>query len=79
MFPVKDAAKRLGISRNKLYQKVERREISHYRIDGKILFSEEQLQEFLDGCLVGKATNSRKIPTPPVRVPVKPLRNLSLE
>lgn len=52
MLTVKEAAQRLSISRSKLYQKVERREIAHYRIDGKILFSDEQVEEFLAGCRV---------------------------
>jgi excisionase family DNA binding protein len=49
---VKETAKILGISPSKLYQKVERREISHYRIDGKILFSQEQIQDFLGRCRI---------------------------
>jgi excisionase family DNA binding protein len=52
MIPLKEAAKWLGISRSKLYAKVSRREIAHYRIDGKILFAEADLETFLESCRV---------------------------
>ena len=52
LLTVKEAAQRLGISRSKLYTMAASREIAHYKIGGKILFGEEQLQEFLAGCRV---------------------------
>jgi excisionase family DNA binding protein len=62
MFPVKEAAKKLGISATKLRQLVSRREISFYRIGGKILFSDELIQDFLAGCRVEKATKDTALP-----------------
>jgi len=40
---VKAAARQLGISVSKLYQLVASRQISHYRIGGKILFSQQDI------------------------------------
>jgi excisionase family DNA binding protein len=67
MYTVKVVAKRLGISPSKLYQMVSRREIPHYRIGGKILFSEENVQEYLACCKVEKAEASKAKP-PPVKL-----------
>jgi excisionase family DNA binding protein len=64
MSSVKETAKRLGISCSKLYDLVERREIPHYRIEGKILFSDEQIREFLASCLVEKAGAPAEEPPP---------------
>jgi excisionase family DNA binding protein len=49
---VAETALRLGISASKLYQLVRARRISHHRIDGKILFSDEDIESFLAGCRV---------------------------
>lgn len=44
---ISQAAAQLGISKRFLYVLVERREISCYRPGRRILFSEQQLEEFL--------------------------------
>jgi excisionase family DNA binding protein len=67
MSTVKMVAGRLGISPSKLYQMVARREIPHYRIGGKILLSEEDVQEYLASCEVKKAEASKAKP-PPVKL-----------
>lgn len=54
-FPVKAAARRLGISVSKLYQLAAQHRIGHYRIGGKILFSEQDITTFLAGCRVSVA------------------------
>jgi excisionase family DNA binding protein len=67
VFDVKETAKRLGISASKLYQLASRRQIPYYRIGGKILFSGDQIQEFLDSCKVEPA-GPRKPKLPPVKL-----------
>ncbi len=52
MLPVKQAAKRLGISQSKLYQLASERKIAHYRVGGKIVFAESDLDAYLDSCRV---------------------------
>jgi excisionase family DNA binding protein len=49
---VAEASKRIGISASKLYQLVSARRISHHRIDGKILFTDEDIETFLADCRV---------------------------
>jgi len=49
---VAEAAKRIGVSASKLYQLVAARRIAHYRIDGKIVFSEEDVASYLESCHV---------------------------
>jgi excisionase family DNA binding protein len=67
--PVKEAARRLGISVSKLYQLAAGRRIGHYRIGGKILFSEQDIAAFLSGCRVGVAADTPVASAP--RVPLK--------
>lgn len=52
MIPVKEAAKRLGVSQSKLYQLVSKRKIAHYRVGGKIVFSESDLDDYLMNCRI---------------------------
>jgi excisionase family DNA binding protein len=68
--PVKAVARRLGISVSKLYQLAASRKISHYRIGGKLLFSQEDISAFLSGCRVGVAAAAA---TPQSRPPLKHL------
>lgn len=49
---VAEAAKQIGVSASKLYQLVAARRIAHYRIDGKIVFSEEDVASYLESCHV---------------------------
>lgn len=53
---VAEAAKKIGISSSKLYQLAAARVISHYRVGGKILFSEADVDAYLASCRVGAAT-----------------------
>lgn len=70
---VKEAAKRIGISASKLYQLVGARVISHYRVGGKIVFAEADIDAYLATCRVGAVTPTVAAP----RMPVK-LKHLSL-
>lgn len=73
-FPVKAAARRLGISVSKLYQLAAQHRIGHYRIGGKILFSEQDIAAFLAGCRVGVAA----APAAATTVPQLKLKHLKL-
>lgn len=64
---VREAAKRLGVSSSKMYQLASARRIAFYRIDGKIVFAEADVEAFLQSCRVGAvapvATAPRVRPT----------------
>jgi len=47
LLSIQQAANLLSVSKTKVYQLVEDRKIPHYRLDGRVLFSEEQLEEYL--------------------------------
>lgn len=53
LLAVREVARRLGISASKCYQLVARRSIPHYRVGGKILFREADLDAYLETCRVG--------------------------
>jgi excisionase family DNA binding protein len=72
MLPVKQASSRLGISPSKLYQLASQRRISHYRICGKIVFAEVDLDAYLASCRVGAAATVTAAPR--VQVKLKHLR-----
>jgi len=55
---VSEAAKRIGISASKLYQLVSARHIAHYRVGGKIIFSESDVDAYLATCRVGAAATA---------------------
>lgn len=66
---VKDAAKRIGISASKLYALIAARAVAFYRVGGKIILSEADVDAYLATCRVGVA---EPIPaTPLVRVKLK--------
>jgi excisionase family DNA binding protein len=71
---VNEAAKRIGISSSKLYQLVAARQISHYRIGGKIVFSDEDVAAFLGRCHIGASAQVAAAPRQQVK-----LRHLSLK
>ena len=66
---VGEAARRIGISPSKVYQLASARRISHYRIGGKIVFTEADVLAFLDACHVvvttGAAGGMPAVPPPP--------------
>jgi len=70
---VTEAARKIGISTSKLYQLVAARRIAHYRVGGKIVFSEDDITSFLASCRVPKVTTSVASPSPKLR-----LKHLSL-
>lgn len=47
MFTVREAALKLGVSRLRLYLMAAHREIAHYRVGGKILFSDADIDAYL--------------------------------
>jgi excisionase family DNA binding protein len=59
-----EASKKIGISPSKLYQLIAARQIAHYRVGGKILFSDEDIIAFLAGCRVGVAAAPAATPRP---------------
>ena len=63
MLPVKLAAKRLGISQSKLYQLAADRKIAHYRVGGKIVFAEADLDAYLDSCRIEAGGVSSRRPS----------------
>ncbi len=57
LFTVKEASNLWRISKGKLYQLVENRKIQHFRIDARVLFSEQQLEQYLDSRRVESEKN----------------------
>lgn len=71
---VREAANRIGISASKLYQLVTRRAVAHYRIGGRIVFRDADIDAYLASCRVGAvAPAATTAPTVPPR-----LKHLSL-
>lgn len=54
MLRVKTVAERLGISGAKVYSLIETGKLPHFRFDGSIRVSEEQLKEYIDSCRHGR-------------------------
>ena len=48
LLKVSEVAKRLNLSASKVYQLIEQNRLPHYRLDGAIRVSEEQLAGYLD-------------------------------
>ena len=70
---VAQAAEKIGISASKLYELVACRRISHYRIGGKILMSDEDISAYLETCRVGAVTPVESVP-PRARPALKHLK-----
>jgi excisionase family DNA binding protein len=68
-----EASKKIGVSASKLYQLVAARRIAYYRIGGKIVFAETDIDTFLASCRVGAFAATVASP----RVPIK-LRHIRL-
>lgn len=66
MYPIKQAAKQMGISPSKLYQLVSLRLIAHFRVGGKILISDRDIEAYLAGCRVETAEAPKPKPPPVV-------------
>jgi excisionase family DNA binding protein len=64
MYTVIETANRLRLSRAKLYYLVGQRRIGHYRIDGKILFREADIEAFLAKKHVEPATPAATVAAP---------------
>jgi excisionase family DNA binding protein len=71
---VKKTAERIGISTSKLYQLASSRAIGFYRIGGKIVFTEEDINAYLASCRVQAVERFRSSPSPPTGI----LKHLSL-
>ena len=59
MLTVRQAAQRLAISSSKLYQLAAERKTAHYRLGGKIVFAESDIDAFLLSCGVEPAAAAR--------------------
>ena len=53
-FSVAEAAPLIGVSESTLYTLVSQKKITHLRIGGKILFRQQDIDEFLESCVVEK-------------------------
>jgi excisionase family DNA binding protein len=51
-YTVSEAAPLIGVSESTLYTLVNQRKITHLRIGGKILFRQQDIDDFLNGCVV---------------------------
>ena len=69
---IAQAAEKIGISSSKLYQLVGARQISHYRIGGKIVITDEDVTAYLESCRVGAVTPRHGAP-PRLDTPLKHL------
>ena len=65
---VREASRKIGISASKLYQLASSRKIGHYRIGGKIVFSDDDIAAFLNGCRVGVVATVSATPQPRLRL-----------
>jgi excisionase family DNA binding protein len=66
---IAQAAEKIGISSSKLYQLVAARAITHYRVGGRILLSEADIDAYLASCRVGAITQI--VTAPRVQVKLK--------
>jgi excisionase family DNA binding protein len=66
---VSEVAEYLRLSVSKIYEMKDSGEIGHYRIGGKIVISEEQLQRYLEATKQerGKVSATRQPPRPRLR------------
>lgn len=71
---IAEASIKIGISSSKLYQLVAARQIAHYRIGGKIVFSEQDVVAYLQSCRVGAVAPVAAAPHMRVK-----LKHLSLQ
>jgi excisionase family DNA binding protein len=64
MLNVKQSSIKLGVSPSKMYELIAKRQLPHYRIDGKILVDEADLDSYLKSCRVDRdvkvASRSKK-------------------
>ncbi len=60
MLKVSQVASRLNLSESKVYELVEKGKLEHYRLDGAIRVSEEQLTAFLENSKRGETPVSRQ-------------------
>ena len=53
---VTEAAEFIGISRSSLYTHIKNKKIEHYKIEGRILFNKETLENYVNSSIVKKGT-----------------------
>jgi excisionase family DNA binding protein len=61
---VAEASKAIGISRSELYKLLSARRIAHYRIGGKIVVSQTDIDAFLGRCRVSDTSLSAVVRRP---------------
>jgi excisionase family DNA binding protein len=74
MLKVKQVAERLNVSASKVYELVETDQLPHYRIDGSIRVSDEQLSTYLAECEHGRGEKAKAWPERARPVKLKHLR-----
>lgn len=75
MLRVSQVASRLNLSASKVYQLIDAGKIPHYRLDGSIRVTEDQLTEYLDAVRQGRSE-----PNPPrPKLPRPRLRHITLQ
>ncbi len=65
---IAQAAGKIGVSMSKLYQLVAAQAIAHYRVGGKILFSEADVAAYLESCRVGTVARMTTVPRAQLRL-----------
>jgi len=75
MLTVAAAARRIGVSLSKVYQLTAARQIAHFRVGGKIVFREADIEAYLTSCRVTAVTPAVTAP----RMPRVRLNHIKLE
>lgn len=64
MFTIKQAAPRIGVSPSKVRQLVSLKLIAHFRVGGKILIAQDDIDAYLARCRVDVAEAPKPKPPP---------------
>ena len=68
MLKVRQVASRLNVSPSKVYELIETGKLGHYRMDGAIRVSEDQVREYLESTRREPAARESKTgPRPPLK------------
>ena len=65
---ITEASKHIGVSPSTLYQLVAARKIAHFRVGGKIILHEDDIDAFMAGCHVAVSSIQSTIQTPRLKL-----------